>query len=171
MKETDLISDRQIAKRLEMSYDTLLRWKKEKPRLYHHIKEGFILKQLALEMDEHLQAIFRQTRLIRLRDHAQPHENRQLYQISQMRHEFQSDPDAMPLVWTHAEDRHTMNILTVEDEILSFQERLFINLFDYQAHSAEDGTDWLLSTSIPIHEINDFFDWYFEHAKDIKDTK
>lgn len=161
-----MISDRQIALKLQMSYDTLLRWKKEKPLLYHHIRDGFELKALALEMDNHLKAIYRQTQFIRLKERMSDQTSRR-YKVVQCSPIPKNAFDhADQLLWVKTDDTEALNVLCAQGEVEKIDDGIYINLFDFDAHSGEDDSEWLISNSLHIHDINDFFEWYFELQKD-----
>lgn len=164
-----MISDRQIANKLQMSYDTLLRWRKDKPRLYNHIKEGFELKELILDMDKHLKAISRQTQLFRLKDRISDLEDDRLYVVKRV--EFDSKSEIFlcdkPYIWVNTDDEEALNILTYREDILvedlkEADSKIYIDIYDYQPYGAEDGSEWLVSNSMTISDINEFFEWYMD---------
>ncbi len=156
-----MLSDRQIAKKLQMSYDTLLRWKREKPLLYHHIRDGFELKELALEMDKHLKAIYRQTQFIRLKERVCKQSMRRYRVISCELIPEGAFKNAAQLYWVRTDDKESLNVLLKKEELEFEENEMYINIFDFEAHSAEDESEWLISNNLNIHDINDFFNWYF----------
>lgn len=156
-----MLSDRQIAKKLQMSYDTLLRWKKEKTLLYHHIRDGFELKELALEMDVHLKAIYRQTQFIRLKERVSEQNERRYRVVQCTLIPGEAFENAEQLYWARTDDTEALNVLLGQEELEFIENEMFINIFDFEAHSAEDESEWLISNNLHIHDINDFFKWYF----------
>jgi hypothetical protein len=160
-----MLSDRQIAKRLKISYDTFLRWRKEKPLLYIHIKEGFTLKELVLGMDEHLKAILRQTQYIKLRNSILSEGDDTLYEVIHIEKDSQYDNffSDKPYIWLKTNDLKALNVLTYNDALVSneiSEAEMLIDLNEYQAYGNEDETEWLVSNSLSIEHINQFFEWY-----------
>lgn len=160
-----MLSDRQIAKRLKISYDTFLRWRKEKPLLYAHIKEGFDLKELILGMDENLKAILRQTQYIKLRDLVLSEGDDTLYEVISIDKNFKDDDFFFdkPYLWLRTNDAKALNVLTNKENLILSEisnSEILIDLNDYQTYGNEDETEWLILNSLSIENINQFFEWY-----------
>jgi hypothetical protein len=160
-----MLSDRQIAKRLKISYDTFLRWRKEKPLLYAHIKEGFDLKELVLGMDENLRAILRQTQYIKLRDSVLSEGDDTLYEVISIDKNSEDDEFFLDksYLWLKTNDVKALNVLTYKESLISSEisdSEMLIDLNEYQTYGNEDETEWLILNSISIENINQFFEWY-----------
>jgi hypothetical protein len=160
-----MLSDRQIAKRLKISYDTFLRWRKEKPLLYAHIKEGFDLKDLVLGMDENLRAILRQTQYIKLRDSVLSEGDDTLYEVISIDKNSEDDEFFLDksYLWLKTNDVKALNVLTYKESLISSEisdSEMLIDLNEYQTYGNEDETEWLILNSISIENINQFFEWY-----------
>lgn len=163
-----MLSDRQIAGRLAMSYDTLLRWRKEKPLLYQHIKEGFELKELIIEMDGHMRAISRRTRFIRLKESVAQRDE-PLYEVFRPAYDypmrrFLADK---PYVWLESDAGESLGILTYRDDVTvddteDPEARIFIRLSDFQVYGAEDGSDWLVHSGMKLSDVSRFYEGYAE---------
>ena len=160
-----MLSDRQIAKKLKISYDTFLRWRKEKPLLYAHIKEGFELKELVLGMDEYLKSILRQTQYIKLRDSILNQGDDTLYEVIHFQKnsfydKFFSDK---PYIWLKTNDTKALNVLTYNESLVSneiSESEMLIDLNEYQTYGNEDESEWLVLNNMSIDHINQFFEWY-----------
>lgn len=158
-----MLSDRQIAKKLEMSYDTLLRWRRDKPLLYNHIKEGFELKEFILDMDSHLSALTRQTQLLRLKEGIDGTKDG-VYYVRQVELDEDSKEffSTKSYLWLEMYNPKVLNILAYERDILLKEDNssIFIDVKEFYAYGAENGSDWLVSNSMKIEHINEFFSWY-----------
>lgn len=160
-----MLSDRQIAKKLKISYDTFLRWRKEKPLLYTHIKEGFDLKELVLGMDENLRAILRQTQYIKLRDSVLSEGDDTLYEVISIDKNSENDKFFLDktYLWLKTNDTKALNVLTYKESLIASEisdSEMLIDLNEYQTYGNEDETEWLILNSISIENINQFFEWY-----------
>lgn len=160
-----MLSDRQIAKKLKISYDTFLRWRKEKPLLYTHIKEGFDLKELVLGMDENLRAILRQTQYIKLRDSVLSEGDDTLYEVISIDKNSENDKFFLDksYLWLKTNDTKALNVLTYKESLITSEisdSEMLIDLNEYQTYGNEDETEWLILNSISIENINQFFEWY-----------
>lgn len=160
-----MLSDRQIAKKLKISYDTFLRWRKEKPLLYAHIKEGFDLKELVLGMDENLRAILRQTQYIKLRDSVLSEGDDTLYEVISIDKNSENDKFFLDksYLWLKTNDTKALNVLTYKESLIASEisdSEMLIDLNEYQTYGNEDETEWLILNSISIENINQFFEWY-----------
>lgn len=160
-----MLSDRQIARELDMSYDTLLRWRKDKPLLYEHIKEGFELKELIINFDGLLQGVRKHSAYLRSKIYLQ---NAKEASIPLMALAHIVLPDAIKkasYVWMRTSDENVVNVLAYSKELsLDDSDQQTINASRLNAHNAEDGSQWLLSESMKLSDINTFFEWYL-HSK------
>ena len=160
-----MLSDRQIAKKLKISYDTFLRWRKEKPLLYTHIKEGFDLKELVLGMDENLRAILRQRQYIKLRDSVLSEGDDTLYEVISIDKNSENDKFFLDksYLWLKTNDTKALNVLTYKESLIASEisdSEMLNDLNEYQTYGNEDETEWLILNSISIENINQFFEWY-----------
>jgi|GEM_PF-5691172 len=158
-----MLSDRQIAKRLRISYDTFLRWRKDKPLLYAHIKEGFELKNLIISMDDTLKAILTQTQHIKLKDSLFDNEDN-LYEVISFKVN-QTDPFLVnkPYIWVKTKDKQALNVLTYKSELIEngiSQNELLIDMNNYQIYDNDDTSHWIISNNMKLDHINEFFTWY-----------
>ncbi|XPV69004.1 MAG: hypothetical protein ACNI25_00140 [Halarcobacter sp.] len=159
-----MLSDRQIAKRLKISYDTFLRWRKDKPLLYTHIKEGFELKQLIINMDETMKQILNQTQHIKLKDSVYSEDDDNLYEVISFKAN-ESDPFLVnkPYVWLRTKDKNVLNVLSYKDELVTSgitNNEALIDMNNYQVYDNEDKSHWIVSNNMKIEHIDEFFTWY-----------
>ncbi len=159
-----MLSDRQIAKRLRISYDTFLRWRKDKPLLYSHIKEGFELKELLINMDENLKAIFNQTQHIKLKDSLFNDSDDNLYEVISFKvNQTDSFLANKPYIWLKTKDKKVLNVLTYKDELITSEisdSEALIDMNNYQVYDNADKTHWIVSNNMKIEHIDEFFTWY-----------
>lgn len=159
-----MLSDRQIAKRLKISYDTFLRWRKDKPLLYAHIKEGFELKELIINMDETLKSILSQTQHIKLKDSIFNDNDDNLYEVISFKAN-QTDPFLAnkPYIWVRTKDKQSLNVLAYKDELVNSEissSEVLIDMNNYQIYDNEDTSHWIISNNMKIEHLEEFFTWY-----------
>lgn len=164
-----MLSDRQMANKLQMSYDTLLRWRKDKPFLYKHIKEGFELKELLLNMDSNLKAISRKTALLKIKEKTTELNGNRLYEVKNVHplHNSKEFISNKSYIWLETKDSEKLNVITYREDVFvkdleDEESPLYVEIDNYHTFANEDGSEWLVSNTMTLDDVNDFFQWYKE---------